>query len=203
MTSSGSSYFSLQTATSSAPITEGGPIKGYRLPPAGEALLATIALGVSALTARSREASEESMDSVGATLNLLDLTLLPMEEESGERPDSDLISGTGRRKDLKISERKEGREKETKGIRRRNRRHRIENPRNTLHASRGKPHVNTNLETNKRGASPFSRQNFGPKYRGRKDPPCYFPSSRNLSLKEAPVPSNRNSLICRVEASTP
>ncbi|KAH0906090.1 hypothetical protein HID58_037917 [Brassica napus] len=99
-TSSGNSYFSLQIATSSAPITEGGPIRGYRLPPAGEALLATIALGFFALTVRSREESEESKDSVGATLNLLDLTLLPMEEESGERPDSVLISRTGGRNDL-------------------------------------------------------------------------------------------------------
>ncbi|KAH0906089.1 hypothetical protein HID58_037916 [Brassica napus] len=31
----------------------------------------------------------------------------------------------------------------------------IENPRNTLHASRGKPRVNTNLEIKKRGTSIF------------------------------------------------
>ncbi|KAH0898491.1 hypothetical protein HID58_048059 [Brassica napus] len=38
------------------------------------------------------------MDSVGTTLNLLDLTLLPMEEESG--PDSVLISEAEGRKNL-------------------------------------------------------------------------------------------------------
>ncbi|KAH0898994.1 hypothetical protein HID58_048562 [Brassica napus] len=104
-TSSGSSYFFLQTATSSAPITEGGPIGRYRLPPTGEALLATIALGSFDLAARSREESEESIDSVGATLDLLDLTLLPMEEESGERPDSVFISRAEGRKDLKVGKR--------------------------------------------------------------------------------------------------
>ncbi|KAH0867738.1 hypothetical protein HID58_074760 [Brassica napus] len=106
-TSSGSSYFFLQIATSSAPISEGGPIGGYWLPPTGEFLLATIALGFFTVAVKSREESEESMDSVGATLNLLDLTLLPIEEESEERPDSVLISGVKGRKDLKASE-KEG-----------------------------------------------------------------------------------------------
>ena len=51
------------------------------------------------------EESEKSIDSVGATLNLPDLTLLPMEEESGERPDSVFISRAEGRKDLKVGKR--------------------------------------------------------------------------------------------------
>ncbi|WZZ69764.1 hypothetical protein YC2023_081134 [Brassica napus] len=74
-------------------------------PPTGEALLATIALGFFSLAVRSREQSKESIDFVGSTLNLLDLTVLPMEEESGERPASVLISGAEGRKNLKVGER--------------------------------------------------------------------------------------------------
>ncbi|KAL0803548.1 hypothetical protein Bca101_096038 [Brassica carinata] len=91
MMSAGRLYFILQFATSSTPITEGEPIGRYRFPSAtGETFRATIALGSSTSTVKSREESEESMDTDGATASftLLDLTLLPMEEESGERPDS-------------------------------------------------------------------------------------------------------------------
>ncbi|KAG2266227.1 hypothetical protein Bca52824_073306 [Brassica carinata] len=97
MASAGSLYFTLQSATSSTPITEGGPIGGYMFPSAtGETFLATIALGSSTSAVKSKEESEEFIDSVRATASftLLDLTLLPMEEESGERPDSALISET-------------------------------------------------------------------------------------------------------------
>ncbi|KAH0910812.1 hypothetical protein HID58_034133 [Brassica napus] len=82
-TSSGRLYFFLQIYISSAPITEGGPIGGYLLPSAGEVFLVTRALGFFATAVRSREESEESMDSAETTLNLLDLTLIPMEEKSG------------------------------------------------------------------------------------------------------------------------
>ncbi|KAH0863454.1 hypothetical protein HID58_080665 [Brassica napus] len=168
-------------------------------PPTGEALLATIALGFFILAVRSREESEESIDSVEATLDLLDLTLLPMEEESGERPDSVLISRAERKNDLKVGEREEesrygdrkkssrGREKETKGIRRRNRRGRIENPRNTLPASGERPRVNTNLETNIEEL-PLFPPNFWTKIRGPRSidsvalPP--FLKAKDHSLKD-------------------
>ncbi|KAL0678430.1 hypothetical protein Bca4012_006411 [Brassica carinata] len=112
MTSAGRLYFILQSATSSTPITEGGPIGGNQFPSAtGETFRATIALGSSTSAVKSREELEESMDTNGATASftLLDLTLLPMEEESGERPDSAFISETERvgRKGLKESVRGE------------------------------------------------------------------------------------------------
>ncbi|KAL0684419.1 hypothetical protein Bca4012_051267 [Brassica carinata] len=108
MTSTGRLYFILQSATSSTPITEGGPIGRYRFPSAtGETFRATIALGSSNSAVKSREVSEESMDTDRATASftMLDLTLLPMDEESGERPESAFISETERvgRKGLKAS----------------------------------------------------------------------------------------------------
>ncbi|CDY36203.1 BnaAnng04490D [Brassica napus] len=97
-TSSGSLYFFLQIATSSSPITEGGPIGGYWLPSTGKVFLVTRALGLFTAAVRSRKESEESMDSAGTALKLLDLTLLPMEEESG--PNSVPISEAEGRKNL-------------------------------------------------------------------------------------------------------
>ncbi|KAF3585426.1 hypothetical protein F2Q69_00030740 [Brassica cretica] len=60
-----------------------------------------------------------------------------------------------------------GRKKETKGIRRRNWRGRIENPRNTLHVSGGKTTREHESLDKHQGA-----------------PPYYFPSSGNLNLKK-------------------
>ncbi|KAG2251697.1 hypothetical protein Bca4012_099188 [Brassica carinata] len=70
--SAGRLYFTLQSATSSTPITEGGPIGGYRFPSATDkTFLATIALGFSTSAVKSREESEESMDSNGATVSFV------------------------------------------------------------------------------------------------------------------------------------
>ncbi|KAH0893105.1 hypothetical protein HID58_055534 [Brassica napus] len=96
MTSSERLYFSLQVATSSTPIEERGPTEENLLPPTiGEAPSISARPRSPTSAVRSRKESEESMDSGGMTsvLCFFDLTLPPMEEESGARFDLGFILG--------------------------------------------------------------------------------------------------------------
>ncbi|KAL0655953.1 hypothetical protein Bca4012_076537 [Brassica carinata] len=198
MASSGRLYLYLQIATSSAPITDGGPIGGYRSLSTGGL---SSAGGFATTTVKSGEV--ESIDLDGIICDL-DLTLLPI-EESGRRLDS--VPITDKLKRLERRERKItcGEETGVKISREVFKTEEMEikekqgkingNPR---HAAKEKRHALIRISRQNRTIHHVSRLCFKS---GRRDPrdPCILSDLEILNLRSSQILSNRDLSILRGE----
>ncbi|KAF2531860.1 hypothetical protein F2Q70_00030265 [Brassica cretica] len=198
MASSGRLYLYLQIATSSAPITDGGPIGGYRSLSTGGL---SSAGGFATTTVKSGEV--ESIDLDGIICDL-DLTLLPI-EESGKRLDS--VPITDKLKRLERRERKITCGEET-GVKISREVFKTEETEikekqgkingNPRHAAKEKRHALIRISRQHRTIHPVSRLCFKS---GRRDPrdPCILSDLEILNLRSSQILSNRDLSILRGE----